>query len=217
MRGRMLVMGMVAALIGMTGCARAVVPATVAEQAKVPAIQGRPIADPSPDDVAALKLLQVDVEFAPDGTPAWHFAQLPDVSSAEASYTGALFPTETFGRRLVGIVLETPADPGRQDPQAVLHLLYEGRLEVTQSIHKFGTASHGPPPKPGAPLPETTSVAGVPGEVSPRGAEAAYVRWIVGDRINSVHGPGLTREQLLAVARSMRPLDTPSMPSGTAQ
>lgn len=207
---RMLALWLALGAFALAGCARAAAPTVAATLP--PAIQEKPIANPSADVRALIKQLTTPDEFTViNGRKVRTFSAMavPDVATVRGDYPSALFPTYTAGRKLAGIVLKRANFP-QSFPSTTLWLLYQDNLQISE------TDNRGAPPHSsfgrGMPVPgsETTTVAGVNAEAFigrglPKHPDLAVVRWEVGGQSYLVSAPHITVAQAVRIARSMTP------------
>ncbi len=194
-----------------SGCAR---PAASARPAPKPVVQQTPVASPSAADRKLIKRLVTPV------SPFWVATTVPDVATARREFPKGLFPTDTAGRKLVGIVLEKATVPN-VSPTADLQLVYEDGLLINEAAH--GGPGHGGPSH--NPSLETTTVGNALAEASlwaptdpnndpnaPRTAlvtwlapRTALVTWLDDVGMWSVSGRSLTKADVVRIARSLVP------------
>jgi hypothetical protein len=207
MRRRMLVAGIVAVLFFAGGCAAANVPfkpTPDVSESKL-ALQVFSLSDLRSEDASALLEFATPGEFDA-GSDTYTYTRLTDLVSAAKVFPEAVFPRETFNRRLIGVKSELAKHPLSQDPLRAVSLLYEGQLRIDETYYQGGfNPSTGIVP-PGTRPRETTTVAGVLAEIMPTTEDGAGMAWTVGHVRYSLGGGGLSVKDVVLIARSMRGL-----------
>jgi hypothetical protein len=137
--------------------------------------------------------------------PAYELSLPRDDVAARKEFPVAFFPRETLGRKLAGIVAQRTLDGS--NPRESLTLFYERGLVVSQAYYMEGPIGRHPSPGHSR---ETTIVGGTEATAelwkgSGGQPSRADVTWMVGRLFYAVSGPGLTKADVVAVARSMAP------------
>jgi hypothetical protein len=206
MRIRTAVVVSLALALALVGCTSLSLP----EEPQAEAPRSNPTTWTASEPYSGIDKLSVEQYLQQPGSASevqYTIRQLADLSSASIAFSGALFPSATLGRRLVGVVHWETSSTAAPTPER-LFLVYEGGMTVMQTRSVDEQA-------PSATVEPATEATTVGGDVKARAwtepgldvnSRAALVEWHAPYLVYQIYAPGAKVWDAVGMARSMAPL-----------